>query len=57
MDRYADRREPHRQWSHLEAHLLDIPEQHEPGKGLSALAAYARLEAAEAPVSRSQAAK
>lgn len=35
--------------SHLEAHLLDIPEQHEPEKGLSALAAYARLEEAQAP--------
>lgn len=34
---------------HLEAHLLDIPEQHEPEKGLSALASYARLDAVEAP--------
>ena len=34
---------------HLEAHLLDIPEQHEPQKGLAALAAYARLDQVQAP--------
>lgn len=35
--------------SRLEAHLLDIPEQHEPEKGLAALAAYARLDEVQAP--------
>lgn len=35
--------------NHLEAHLLDIPEQHEPEKGLSALAVYARLDDVTAP--------
>ncbi|MHB1103053.1 MAG: DUF2125 domain-containing protein [Devosia sp.] len=35
--------------NHLEAHLLDIPEQHEPEKDLSALAAYARLDDVTAP--------
>ncbi|MDP1732712.1 MAG: DUF2125 domain-containing protein [Devosia sp.] len=34
---------------HLEAHLLDMPERHEPEKGLSALAAYARLDQVQAP--------
>lgn len=34
---------------HLEAHLFDIPEQHEPEKGLSALAAYARMDDVDAP--------
>lgn len=33
----------------LEAHLLDIAEQYAPEKGLSALAAFARLQAVEAP--------
>lgn len=34
---------------HLEAHLLDIPEQHEPEKGLAALAVYALLDQVRAP--------
>lgn len=34
---------------HLEAHLLDIPERHEPGKGLAAIAAYALLDQVRAP--------
>lgn len=34
---------------HLEAHLVDMPERHEPDKGLAALAAYARLDAVVAP--------
>ncbi len=35
--------------SHLEAHLIDMPERHEPEKGRSALAAYARLDEVQAP--------
>ena len=35
--------------SHLEAHLLDMPERHEPETGLAALAAYARMDDVQAP--------
>lgn len=37
------------QAAHLEAHLLDIPEQHDPATGTAALAAFATLEDVEAP--------
>ncbi|RUT29442.1 DUF2125 domain-containing protein [Arsenicitalea aurantiaca] len=35
--------------SHLEAHLIDMPDAHEPERGVSALAAYVRLEDVSAP--------
>ena len=35
--------------NHVEAHLLDIPEQHDPTAGTAALAAYAALTEAAAP--------
>lgn len=35
--------------SHLEAHLLDMPERHEPDKGLAALAAFAQMDEVQAP--------
>lgn len=34
---------------HLEGHLLDIPEQHQPENGLAALASYASLDGLTAP--------
>lgn len=34
---------------HVEAHLLDMPERHEPEKGLAALAVYALLDQVQAP--------
>ena len=35
--------------THIEAHLVDIPEQHDPAAGTSALAAFATIHEAEAP--------
>jgi hypothetical protein len=35
--------------SHIEAHLLDIPEQHDPAAGTAALAAFAKLTETDAP--------